>query len=136
MLLRILVSAAILTIPFAILAIVSGKAEGAIWLMIPFIGLLPVLLLSSLLFIPVERLSARYGLSPNLAVVLIGVGIGALIAVAATYFGKEPSVVLGKLRSGDISTIGAYLGMLLAGAMIGASWRASKLLTAYFGWAQ
>ena len=134
MLVRLLVSAAILTVPFGVLALLSGKAEGLVWLMIPFIGLVPVFFVAALLvFIPIEKLAANFGWSPVPALMVAGGMLGILIAFLATYFGKKKSAVLADIASGDLKVIGAIAGLVILGVAMGVIWHFSRRAIEHFG---
>ena len=131
-LLRVLATAALLTAPFVVLAVLSGKAEGALWLMLPFILLVPILFAALVVFLPAERLSAALGLSANVTIPVLGGVLGALVAFAA--FGRAREIVLAKFVSGDLATIGAVIGIVTAGVLIGLAWRMSAWALAKWGW--
>ena len=134
MLIRLLVSAAALTLPFGILAIMSGRAEGLVWLMVPFIGLVPVFLVTAVLvFVPIEKVTGSYGWSPLPALMVAGGMLGALVAFLATYFGKKKATVLAEIASGDLSIIGAIVGIVLLGAAMGLVWHYSRRAAEHFG---
>ena len=114
-----------LTVPFVLLALSHGKAEGAIWLMFPVILFIPVLVGSIFLFAPFEALVVRLGLDPNIFLPLFGGVIGAAIVAIAMKFSRNPEVVA-KLLRGDFPTLAATLGIILAGVLVGGIWRASS----------
>ena len=123
-----LVTAGLLLVPFILLAVASGRAEGLIWFMIPFVAMLPVLFLTSLVLMPVEALAIKYGISANTAVISAGSVLGGGVGVLALYMGRNRTEVISKLLSGDLMTIGAMLGIVLIGALVGTAWRFSWLI--------
>ena len=125
MMMRLLVMAGLLTVPFAVLAFAYGKAEGLVWLMIPFIAMLPVLFLISLVLVPAEAFAIRHDLSPNVAVIATGAAIGCVICGLAVTLGRNRTEVIGKLLGGDLATLGAVIGIVVVGGLIGAAWRLS-----------
>jgi hypothetical protein len=134
MLLRLLISAAILTVPFGILALLSGKADGLIWLMIPFIGLVPVFLVAAVLvFIPIEKLAAAFHWSPVSALMVAGGLIGTLIAFLAAYFGKKRATIIADFASGDLTVIGSIIGIVVLGIAMGAVWHLSRRVIEHWG---
>ena len=134
MMARLLLSAAILTVPFGVFAILSGKAEGLVWLMIPFIGLVPVFLVAALIiFIPVEKLAASSGWSPVIALAIAGGAVGSLVAFLASYFGNKRSTVLAEIAAGDLKVIGSIVGLIALGAAMGAVWHYSQRVAEQLG---
>ena len=134
MLFRLLVSAAILTVPFGVLAVASGKADGLIWLMIPFIALVPMFLVAAVLvFIPIEKLALAYHWSPVLALMVAGGLLGTLIAFLAAYFGRKRSTILTEIASGDLKIIWAIVGVVILGVTMGAVWHLSRRAVEHFG---
>jgi hypothetical protein len=134
MLVRLLLSAAILTVPFGVLAMLSGKAEGLVWLMIPFIALVPIFLVAAvILFIPIEKLGMAYGWSPLPGLLTAGSALGALVAFLAVYFGNKKSVVLAEIAAGDLKVIGSLGGLVMLGAAMGAVWHYSQRVAEHFG---
>ena len=133
-LLRVIVTAVLIAAPFAILALASGKAEGAIWLMLPFVAAIPIFIVVLLIFLPAERLAASVGLSANLVVPMAGAAVGAAIAAAATYFGRKRDAVVAEVWAVDLATIGALVGIVLCGMMVGVAWRTSAWAVTWLGW--
>jgi hypothetical protein len=134
MFVRLLISAAILTIPFGFLALKSGKADGLVWLMIPFIGLVPVFLVAAvLLFIPIEKVASAYHWSPVPALMIAGGLLGSLVAFLAAYFGRKRSTILADIASGDWNVIGSILGVVALGVAMGAIWHFSRRVADHFG---
>ena len=130
---RLLVSAAMLTVPFGVLALLSGKADGLVWLMIPFVGLVPVFLVAALLlFMPIEKLALAQDWSP-LPVLMIAGGIfGTLVAFLADHFGKKETSLLADVASGNLTVIGATVGLIALGVAMGAVWHFSRSALAHF----
>lgn len=132
-LLRILACMAVIALPFALLAIASGKAEGLIWLMFPVVLAIPALALLALVFVPVETLSSAAGLSRNAAVISAGALGGAVIWLAlraAQAFSQgKPFVFIF-----DGQTLALMLVWAGLGALLGCLWRASEWLARSFGW--
>lgn len=124
----------ILVLPFAFLALASGKAEGMIWLIFPVVLAAPALGLLALVFAPVEAIAAANGLSKNFLVIIAGV-VGAaliwlsLLALQASAQGKP---ILELIATG-IALRTTLIWMAL-GALLGCIWRASEWLARTFGW--
>ena len=131
---RLLVSAAMLTVPFGILALLSGKADGLVWLMIPFIGLVPLFLVAALLlFMPIEKLALAQGWSPLSGLMIAGGILGSLVVFLADHFGKKKTSLLADVASGNLTVIGATLGLIAIGVAMGAVWHFSRIALAHFG---
>jgi hypothetical protein len=131
---RLLVSAAMLTVPFGVLALLTGKANGLVWLMIPFIGLVPLFLVAAvLLFIPIEKLALAQGWAPLPGLLVAGGVIGTLVVVLADYFGKKKTALLTDIASGNLTVIGATFGLVALGVAMGAVWHFSRSALAHFG---
>ena len=133
-LLRVAVSAVILTAPFLFLAVSTGKVQGAIWLMIPFALFIPVLLISIFLLTPVEALAEKAGLDANIVVPVFGGFIGALVVAVTMKYSKDPEII-SKFVHGDSTTVVAACGVVLAGAVVAGSWRLSLWVLKYLQWA-
>lgn len=123
-----------LALPFVILALGSGKAEGLIWLMFPIVLALPALALLALVFAPVEALAVAGGLSKNRTVIVAGALGGAfiwlsMVGLQAAAQGKPVLSVLGSTVA--IRTTFIWMAM---GAVLGCLWRASEWLARSFGW--
>ena len=133
-LIRIAACIIVLVIPFALLALASGKAEGMIWFIFPVVLAAPALFLLAIIFAPVEALAAAAGISKNLAVALAGVIGGAAIwlSFAALNARAQGKPVLSLMSDGvtlRTTLIWMALGLLLAGV-----WRGSEWLAKSFGW--
>ena len=126
--------AVMLTAPFVLLAMATGKAGGLIWLMFPVVLFIPVVLGSMLLLAPIEALVGRWGINPNIALPIFGAIIGAVV-VAVTFRFSKSGQAIDKLLSGDVTTICAVGGIVLAGALIGGAWRLSLWAVKSLSWA-
>jgi sterol desaturase/sphingolipid hydroxylase (fatty acid hydroxylase superfamily) len=133
-LLRTAVTAVILTVPFVLLALSHQRAEGAIWLMFPVILFIPVLVGSLFVLAPAEALSKSFGLNPNIVLPLVGGCVGALVVAVAIKWSSNPEA-LNRLLSGDVTTVGAAIGIVLVGAVIGVAWRVSLWILKSLQWA-
>ena len=133
-LLRAAVLAVMLTAPFVLLAMATGKAGGLIWLMFPVVLFIPVVLGSLLLLAPVEVLAGKWGINANIALPVFGAVLGAIV-VAVAFRTSRSGQALDKLLSGDVTTIGAVVGIILAGAVIGGAWRVSLWAVKSLNWA-
>ena len=134
MILRLLVMAGLLTLPFGLLAVFTGKAEGLIWLMLPFVFMLPVLFVCALIFSVFENASVSLGLPVNIVVPTVGGMIGLVVVFVASQ--ARTSTFMAKLQSGSLEAIGSLAGVVLAGAVIGLVWRMTPRVIEYFGWSQ
>ena len=115
MLLRAAVMVVMLTAPFVLLAMATGKAGGLIWLMFPVVLFIPVVLGSMLLLAPIEALVGRWGINPNIALPIFGAIIGAVV-VAVTFRFSKSGQAIDKLLSGDgVYLLGVAIGLQLAG---------------------
>ena len=133
-LLRAAVMAVLLTAPFVLLAMATGKAGGLIWLMFPVVLFIPVMLASFLLFAPFEVLVGKLGLNANIALPIFGAIIGAVV-VAVTFRTSKSPQAMEKLLSGDVTTVGAVAGIILTGAVIAGAWRVSLWALKSIDWA-
>ena len=134
MLLRVAVVSVMLTLPFVMLAMSYGKAEGMTWLMFPVVLFVPVLLASLLLFAPFEAAAVKMGLNANIWLPIFGALLG-LIVVAIALKTSKNAQVMAKLLAGDVSTVGSMAGIILAGAAIAGAWRASLWVLKSANWA-
>lgn len=129
--LRILIMAAFLAVPFILLALAEGKAEGILWLMFPIILMLPVLLLCALVLGSVEYVSAHMGVPADLSVP----AFGALIVGA---FGYSRLTKMHSRSQGGGSAARAYpariAGFLALGTAIGLAWRVTPHALEYLGY--
>jgi hypothetical protein len=133
-LLRAAVMAILLTAPFVLLAMATGKGEGLIWLMFPVILFVPVVLASILLFAPFEALVVKMGLNANILLPIFGALLGAIAVAVAVKTSNNPDVVA-KLLSGDPAVAGAAAGIVLAGAAVAGVWRLSLWALKSVHWA-
>ena len=134
MLVRLLLSAAMLTLPFGLLALLSGRAEGLVWLMIPFIALVPVFLVASIvLFIPIEKVCGAQDWPPLPPLLVVGAALGGLVAFLAAYFGNKRSTILREIASGDLEVIGSLVGLVVLGAAMAAVWHYSQRVAEHIG---
>jgi len=126
--------AILLTAPFVLLAMASGKSGGLIWLMFPVVLFVPVVLGSLLLFAPFEALVEKMGLNANILLPIFGAFLGALVVAVAIKFSNNPQV-MGKLLSGDPAVAGAAAGIVLVGAVVAGVWRLSLWALKFVNWA-
>ena len=133
-LLRAAVMAILLTAPFLLLAMASGKADGLIWLMFPVVLFVPVVLASILLLAPFEALVEKLGLNANILLPIFGGLLGAIVVAVAIKTSNNPQV-MGKLLSGDPAVAGAAAGIVLVGAVVAGVWRLSLWALKSVNWA-
>ena len=133
-LLRAAVMAILLTAPFLLLAMATGKAEGLIWLMFPVVLFVPVVLASLLLFAPFEALVLKMGLNANILLPIFGAFLGAIVVAVALNVSNNPRV-MGELLSGDPAVAGAAAGIVFVGAAIAGVWRLSLWALKSVNWA-
>ena len=131
---RVILTALLIAAPFVVLALASGKAEGAIWLMLPFVAAVPVFILVLVALLPAERLASSAGLSANLVVPIVGAVVGAAVAAAATYLGRPKGSAFTKVLASDPATWGVLIGVVASGLLVGVAWRASAWAVVKFGW--
>ena len=133
-LLRAAVMAILLTAPFVLLAMASGKADGLIWLMFPVVLFVPVVLASILLFAPFEALVEKLGLNANILLPIFGALLGAIVVAVALRTSNNPQAIA-KLLSGDPAVVGAAAGIVLVGAVVAGVWRLSLWALKSVNWA-
>ena len=131
---RAAVVAVMLTVPFVLLAMSSAKAGGLIWLMFPVVLFLPTLIASLLLFAPFEALVEKLGWNANILLPIFGAVLGLGVVIVALKTSKNPQV-MAKLLSGDVSTVGSMIGIILTGAVIAGAWRVSLWALKSMHWA-
>ena len=126
--------AILLTAPFLLLAMASGKGDGLIWLMFPVVLFIPVVLASLLLFAPFEALVVKLGLNANILLPIFGALLGGIVVAVAIKTSGNPEVVP-KLLSGDPAVAGAAAGIVLVGAVVAGVWRLSLWALKSVNWA-
>jgi hypothetical protein len=126
--------AILLTAPFVLLAMASGKSGGLIWLMFPVVLFVPVVLASILLFAPFEALVVKMGLNANILLPIFGALLGGIVVAVALKFSNNPQV-MGKLLSGDPAVAGAAAGIVFVGAVVAGVWRLSLWALKSVNWA-
>jgi hypothetical protein len=130
---RLLVSSVIVTVPFCLMAVMSGRSGGLLWLLFPVVYL-PVFLAAAVgVFIPVERLSRAWDWPAVPALVVAGAALGALVSLMAASRGRKRSVIWAEVASGNRAVIGSILGLVVIGAAMGAVWRLSGYVVQYIG---
>ena len=133
-LLRAALMAVMLTAPFVLLAMATGKSGGLLWLLFPIVLFVPVLLASVLLFAPFEAAAGKLGVNPNIALPIFGAVLGAIVVTVTFLKSKNPQV-MAKLLSGDVTTVGSVVGIVLAGALVAGAWRATLWALKSLNWA-
>lgn len=130
---RLFISSAILTVPFCLLAVMSGRAGGLIWLLFP-VFYVPVFLAAAVVvFIPVEKFSSTWGWPAVPALMVAGGALGALVAFLAASRGKKRSVIVADIVSGNAAVIGSIVGLVAIGAAMGAVWYLSQRVIQHIG---
>lgn len=130
---RLFISSAILTVPFCLLAVMSGRAGGLIWLLFP-VFYVPVFLAAAVVvFIPVEKFSSAWGWPPAPALMVAGGVLGALVAFLAASRGRKRSVIVAGIVSGNAAVIGSIVGLVAIGAAMGAVWHLSQRVIQHIG---
>ena len=124
----------LLTAPFLLLAMATGKGEGLIWLMFPVVLFVPVVLGSLLLLAPFEALVGKLGLNANILLPIFGALLGAIVVAVALKTSNNPQV-MGKLLSGDPAVAGAAAGIVAVGAVVAGAWRLSLWALKSVNWA-
>lgn len=133
-LLRAAAMAVMLTAPFVVLAAATGKANGLLWLLFPIVLFVPVLLASLLLFAPLELAVQKVGGNANVWLPVFGALLGAIVVIVSVKISKNPQV-MAKLLSGDPTTVGSAIGIIVAGAAVAGAWRLSLWALKSLGWA-
>ena len=133
-LLRAAVVTLMLTAPFLLLAMSEGKADGLLWLMFPIFLFVPVFLACVLLFAPFEAVVTKMGLNANILLPLSGAILGAIVVAVSLKTSKNPDV-MSKLLSGDVTTMGSMVGIVVAGAALAGVWRISLWALKSIHWA-
>jgi hypothetical protein len=83
---------------------------------------------------PIEAAVGKLGMNANIALPIFGAVLGAIVVALAFRTSKSGQAV-DKLLSGDVTTIGAVVGIILAGAVIGGAWRVSLWAVKSLDWA-
>ena len=130
---RLLISSAIVTAPFCLLAVMSGRAGGLLWLMFPVVYLPVFLAAAVVVFIPVEELTSARDWPVVPALIVAGAVLGALVALLAASRGRNGSVIVADIASGNVAVIGGILGLVAVGATMGAVWRLSVHVIRHLG---
>jgi hypothetical protein len=133
-LLRAAAMAVMLTAPFVLLAAATQKANGLLWLLFPIVLFVPVLLTSLLLFAPFELAVTKLGGNPNIWLPIFGAFLGSIVVLVTLKMSRNPQV-MAKIASGDPSTVGSMIGIVLAGALVAGAWRLSLWVLKAIGWA-
>ena len=135
-LLRVAASALLLTAPFALAALLSGKAGGTLYLIFPFVAAIPAALLIGLVFVPVEGLASWGGRSGSLnwLVPLVGAIVGGLAAAGYQCLERLTQAKPAGEIFGDLRVWGVIAVFGLLGAVVGAIWRLAAWAVRYFGW--
>jgi hypothetical protein len=124
--LQLLVFCLVIIGPFLAAAILSGRAEGALFLIYPVAATIPAGLLVFLVFVPAEKLLEVAGLSDlkNPVVPAVGGLAGVLLMLLHA---RRP-------RQKPLNLVTRAGGAFVLGAMMGAAWRLSGGIIRYFGW--
>ena len=134
-LLRIVACVAMIVMPFVLLALASGRAEGALWLIFPVVLAVPALSLLALVLVPVEAVAGAHGLSKNVTVIGTGAAGGAVIwlgmlGLQASAQGKPLTAALTAGLALKTTVI-----WMAVGALLGCFWRVSEWIVRSLGWA-
>ena len=133
-LIRIAACLVVLVIPFALLAIASGKAEGLIWLMFPVVLAAPALFLLAIVFAPVEAIADARGISKDVAVPLSGGIAGGGIWLAMLGQSAANRRTRAKPAKAGSMVVGTTLVWTALGILLALVWRGSEYLARWFGW--
>lgn len=125
-LLRLIVAIGIIVLPFLALALLSGSAEGMIWMIFPVLFTIPALLGAVLVFAPLEWILNRQGMG-HMKNTLVPLAGGLLTPAAfnllGTVAGWNPGT---QLLSRPTATFLSF-GLLAAlGAIWGCYWRLTE----------
>ncbi len=130
---RLLISSAILTVPFCLLTIMSRRAGGLIWLLFPFFYVPVFLVAAVVVFMPVEKFSSTWDWPVVPALMVAGGALGALVAFLAASRGRKRTVVVADIVAGNTAVIGTIIGLVTIGAAMGAVWHLSQRVVQHFG---
>ncbi len=136
-LLRIAACIVVLAAPFALAAILTGKAEGTLYLIFPMIAAIPAFLIMALVFVPIENLLISNGMATykNWLVPLVGAIAAGILAVLFQKLlsgaSKEATAAFSWASPQVWAMAAVFMGF---GAVLGFVWRLSDWLATYFGW--
>ena len=137
LLVRLLISAAMFSAPFALLAFASKSQNGAMWILFPLVAAVPGVVGALLLFVPVEALLDARGLQSykNLVVPLAGALIAPIMLVVMATAGGKVALFMERLSSGGANASGPIVLWMILGAVFGALWRLTGWLAGLMGFA-
>ena len=137
LLVRLLISAAMFSVPFALLAFASKSENGALWLLFPLVAAVTGVVGALLLFVPVEALLDSRGLQSykNLFVPLSGALIAPILLVVMTVASGKVALFMERLSSGGVNAWGPIVMWMMLGAVFGALWRLTSWLAGLIGFA-
>ena len=132
---RLLISAALFVVPFALLALGSKGEHAAMWLLFPIFAAIPGILGALILFAPVEAMLDARGLQSykNVAVPAAGALIAPILFIVMIMASGKVTLALGRLANGGINGWGPIGLWMLLGAVFGMFWRLTAWLAALMG---
>lgn len=122
--LRLIAFCLLVIAPFLALAILSGQAEGALFLIYPIAATIPACFLVFLFFIPTEKLLESDGLSDwkNVVVPSVGGFAGVLLMLLYDW----------RFRQKSTNLVIRAVGVFVVGMVLGIAWRLSEGLIRSF----
>ena len=133
-LLRLVICLGVTAAGFAVLVARSSSQHREMLFLAPLFGFIPASLAAALLFVPIERFASSRGLWATPAVVLAGASLVFLFEFFVRLHGPlrgTRKVTRTPFRFGQF--VKAARLWIILGAMWGALWRASALVTAWTG---
>ena len=132
---RLLISAALFAVPFALMAFTSKSAHGGMWILFPLVAVVPGVLGALILFAPVEAMLDAHGLQSykNVAVPFAGALIAPIFLLAMATASGKADVLLGRIASQGANAWGPIVLWMFLGAIFGVLWRLTAWLAALMG---
>ena len=132
---RLLISAAMFTAPFALLAFGSKRTHSDMWLLFPLFAAVPGVLGALILFAPLEALLDSRGMqiSKNFAVPAAGALIAPILLLVMTAKSGKLRLVLSRYSKDGRKAWGPLVLWMVLGAIFGVMWRSTEWIAAFLG---
>ena len=137
LLVRLLISAAMFSAPFALMAFASKSQHGAMWILFPLFAAVPGVVGALLLFVPIEAILESRGLHSfkNVFVPLAGALIAPILLIVTTTASGKLGLVAERFSSAGVNAWGPIVLWMVLGAVFGALWRLTAWLAGLMGFA-
>jgi len=137
LLVRLLISAAMFSAPFALMAFASKSQHGAMWILFPLFAVVPGVVGALVLFVPIEAILESRGLHSykNAFVPLAGALIAPILLVVTTAASGKIGLVVERYSSAGVNAWGPIVLWMVLGAVFGALWRLTAWLAGLMGFA-